>query len=62
MPRNEDLQKHTLNLYRGDYEKIQQLYPDLGAARAIRHIIRQFLDRCESEATNMPSAPVDFNL
>ena len=42
------LSKHTLNLYKGDYNKLRQLYPDIGAGAVIRRIIRNYIDRIES--------------
>ena len=45
---NDNLQKHTLNLFAGDYEKLQQLYPDHGAGPIIRSVIRSFIERCET--------------
>jgi len=39
----EELQKHTLFLFEGDYEKIRATYPQLGAATVIRNIIRRFI-------------------
>lgn len=50
MPDETDLQKHTLNLYRGDYEKLRAAYPDIGAAVVIRRVIRKFIDRIEASA------------
>lgn len=43
----EKLVKHTLNLYEGDYRKIQTLYPDIGAGAVIRRIVRNFIKRVE---------------
>lgn len=37
------LQKHTLQLFEGDYERIQSLHPELSAASVIRQIIRQYI-------------------
>ncbi len=49
MPKKtEDLQKHTLNLRRGDYERLQGLYPEIGAGAVIRRIVSNFLDRDSS--------------
>lgn len=44
------IRKHTLNLFEGDYERMQVLYPRLGAGRAIREIIRAHIRQIE-EAT-----------
>ena len=41
---HEELQKHTFHLYRGDYAKLQALFPELGAAIIIRKLVRQYLD------------------
>jgi hypothetical protein len=49
MSKNEELQKHTLNLHRGDYEKLQSMFPDLGAGPVIRQIVRNFIERAEAE-------------
>jgi hypothetical protein len=53
MRRREDhpIQKHTLNLYRGDYEKLQNLYSSrVGAAKIIRDIIRAHIRKIEEDA------------
>ena len=52
---NDDLQKHTLNLFAGDYEKLQQLYPDHGAGPIIRSVIRKFLEQCEAGQHETPN-------
>ena len=49
MKKSEDLQKHTLNLRSGDYERLQSLYPNLGAAVVIRQLVSNYLDRDKSE-------------
>lgn len=50
---NDDLQKHTLNLHRGDYQRIQELFPDIGAAVIIRRIVRKFLKQVETEGESV---------
>jgi hypothetical protein len=44
--RKEDqpLTKHTLNLYEGQLDKLQELHPRLGAAKVIRMLIKKHLD------------------
>lgn len=44
---NVELQKHTLQLFAGDYKKLQDLHPDVGAAQIIRTILRQYLLKME---------------
>lgn len=46
-----DLQKHTLNLFPGDYARLQDLYPDLGAATIIRRVVRAFVNQIEEKGT-----------
>ena len=60
MSKNPDLQKHTSNLHVGDYEKLQVLYPEVGAGPVIRQIIHDFIARIEAAETK-PSAP-EINL
>ena len=43
----EELQKHTLQLFAGDYAKLQELHPTVGAAHIIRTIIRSYLQKVE---------------
>lgn len=57
-----DLSKHTLNLFPGDYAKLQQYYPDIGAATIIRRIVRRFLDQIEEKGEAQPIADVDVNI
>ena len=46
MPKGEtELQKHTLNLYPGDYAKLQELYPDIGAATIIRRSVHRYIEQ-----------------
>lgn len=61
MPNDEtDLQKHTLNLFSGDYARLQELYPDIGAGPVIRRLIRQFIQQAEQPGES-PAAP-EINL
>lgn len=48
MDKDENLQKHTLNLFAGDYAKLQANYPDTGAGAIIRRIVRKFVERLEA--------------
>jgi len=56
-----ELQKHTLNLFPGDYNKLQQFYPDLGAATIIRRLVRQFVEQIEVKGV-APVADIDVNI
>lgn len=45
------IQKHTLNLYAGDYARLQALYPTrVGAAKIVRDIIRAHIRKVEEDA------------
>ena len=52
MRKREDhpLSRRTINYYEGDYEKLQSLYPRLGAGKATRDIIRAHLKMIEAAA------------
>lgn len=62
MPKkDDDLAKHTLNLYAGDYAALQDLYPDVGAAVIIRRIVRSFVQQCEKNGASI-SANIEINI
>ena len=42
------LSKHTLNLYPGDYAKLRELYPDVGAGAIIRRLVRKYIEQVEA--------------
>jgi len=46
---SDQLTKHTLNLRKGDYERLRALFPDIGAAVIIRKIVSKFLDKTEAD-------------
>lgn len=60
MPKNdkEDLQKHTLNLYPGDYDRLRLLFPDIGAGAVIRRLVRKFLDQTEGQAVEVDNLEI----
>lgn len=58
MPRNDDLQKHTLNLYKGDYAKLQDAFPEVGASVIIRKLVRQCVNQIEEQGTNIEAEVV----
>lgn len=47
---NEPLKKHTMLLYDGDYERLQDLYPEVGASIIIRKIVRDYLNKVSPPA------------
>lgn len=57
------LSKHTLNLYEGQAEKLQELHPRLGAAYVIRKLIEKHIAEAETLAAEaVPEPTVDFNV
>lgn len=59
---SEELQKHTLNLFSGDYEKIQSFYPDVGAAVIIRKVIRHYIEQVEAKGNVSVNGEVEINI
>lgn len=56
------MQKHTLNLYEGQYATLQQMFPELGAAVVIRRILQNFIDQQQTKV-ELPNLPkVDLNV
>jgi hypothetical protein len=64
MKRREDhaISKHTLNLFAGDYERLQSLYGTrIGAAKIIRDLVRAHIKRVESNAAQkMPTVDLEM--
>lgn len=59
------LSKHTLNLYEGQTEKLQELHPRLGAAYVIRKLIDKHIAEAEAlaaEAVPAPTTAPDFSV
>lgn len=60
MPRKEeDLEKVTIRLFRGDAEKLSQIYPNVGYNEAIRKIVRNHIRTIE-ERKSMLRSQVDL--
>lgn len=56
------LQKHTLRLYKGDFEKLKTIYPDKGMPTLVlRRMLRAYLRKIESGTTNrVPESDIDI--
>lgn len=55
MPRPaEDLQKHTMNFYAGDFDRIRALWPDQEPSVIIREAIHAMVVNHEAVATSEP--------
>lgn len=48
------LQKVTLNLFEGDFGKLQELYPRIGAAKVVRDLVRAHLRKREEPLPELP--------
>lgn len=59
MPKDEGLQKHTLNLRAGDMERIRDAYPDIPASTIVRQVISTFVDKLDAAGK---SPEVSINL
>lgn len=44
------LQKVTMNLYDGDFARLSELYPSLGAGKIVRELVRAHLTKIEVAA------------
>ncbi len=59
MAKTEQLHKHTLFLYEGDYRRLQEYYPEIGAAKVIRKVVRKHLDTLD-EKSKLDDNTVEF--
>ena len=58
---NEELTRHSLFLFAGDFDKLKELYPDVGAAFMVRRIIRQYILKIESKVEGeTPETEIDI--
>ncbi len=60
--KDEDLQKHTLNLRKGDIEQLGLLFPKVAPSVIARQIISRFIDQTREAALgdqSIPSLPED---
>lgn len=49
------LKKVTVNLYAGDLERLEELFPLLDKSSALREVLRGFIKRIEEEAASKPN-------
>ncbi len=45
----EKLTKHTLHLIEGDYKKLQEAFPQHGAAVVVRKLVHKYIARLEAQ-------------
>lgn len=53
-----DLQKHTLFLFAGEYDELNRLFPQVKAARVIRHLVHDLIERTKGQ---VPDVKVDLD-
>jgi hypothetical protein len=56
-PKVEELQKHTLNLRKGDMEALDELFPKYPSSVMVRRIISKFVDKVRSVPENNLDTP-----
>jgi hypothetical protein len=59
---DEGLQKHTLNLFEGDYDKLRSFYPDVGAGAVIRRIVHRYIEQIEANGGASIDAKVEIKI
>lgn len=60
--KNIDLDKKTLNLRAGDFEKMGEMFPDLGSSVAVRTLLSKFVDRNYKVPETEVEVDIDANL
>lgn len=61
MRERQKLRRHTLWLYDGDFERLGELYEDLGASVVIRTLVRKHLERID-KSRNDPLPDIDVEI
>lgn len=54
------LTKHTLNLFEGDWEKLEKWHPEIGPSRIIRDLIRAHLRKLEKAQAPLPGVDLEI--
>ena len=47
------VEKHTINLYEGDFDKLIEIHPKEGASLVLRSLLRQYLQNVEARVGQM---------
>lgn len=62
-PKNEQLQKHTMNFRAGDMEALQHIFPNYAPAVVVRQLISRFIDRANAAAADkIPQEDIGLNI
>ena len=56
----EELERRAVNFFKGDFGRLQDLHPRIGASKAVRMMVREHIRRAESKTeTQTPNVPVE---
>lgn len=53
----EPLEKRIVNFFKGDFDKLRDLHPRIGASKAVRLLVRDHINRAEGKVETAPVAP-----
>lgn len=56
----DDKTKHTLFLRAGDFDKLRDAYPDIGASAVIRRIVSRVVDSLEKDTAPTINMEIDI--
>lgn len=59
MPKDEALQKHTMNFYKGDFDELRIIHPDIPVSVAIREIVHNHV---LASKAGLPTPAIKVNL
>lgn len=54
------LQKVTLNLFAGDFSRLQELFPDIGASVVVRKLVRNYITALDAKELAAPKTEVNL--
>lgn len=54
------LQKVTLNLFSGDFARLQELFPDVGASVIVRKLVRNYITALDAREAAAPKTEVNL--
>lgn len=57
-----EVQKHTLNLFSGDFQRLQDAYPEIGAGAIIRRLVRAHLKELDKGVRQPRVAVADVDV
>lgn len=57
--KTDDNTKHTIYLRAGDYQRLRELFPEVGAAFVIRRLVSQYLDS-DRKTLSLPAEEIEL--